>query len=89
LRKAPSPFSLCPLQNGSAQSGSLRLLHGRPVLLCRDILGRVCGSAERRCRRRRGIQKDLRGLIRQGKATTGDSRRGDAEFLGQRVLPAA
>jgi len=59
LRKAPSPFSLCPLQNGSAQSGSLRLLHGRPVLLCRDISGRVRGSAERRCRRRRGVQKDL------------------------------
>ena len=65
MRKAPSPFSLCPLQNGSAQSGSLRLLHGRPVLLCRDVSGRACGSAERRCRRRRGIQKDLRGSGRE------------------------
>lgn len=44
MRKAPSPFSLCPLQNGSAQSGSLRLLHGRPVLLCRDISGRCAGQ---------------------------------------------
>lgn len=65
MRKAPSPFSLCPLQKGSAQSGSLRLLHGRPVLLCRDVSGRACGSAERRCRRRRGIQKDLRGSGRE------------------------
>lgn len=48
MRKAPSPLSLCALQNGSAHSGSLRLLHGRPVLLWEGGWGRIHGSEGRR-----------------------------------------